>query len=114
MRGNPIWGTVQISVEQGTGTFAHYELQIPNRLGEFVTVILRKTGSWLRRLKIHPILGRSCGYMQLQARLPLQVTEHAEEVPGLRIAARPEHADKTFRRVSVASPSFSKPIVALM
>jgi hypothetical protein len=51
--------------------------------------------------------------MQLQACLPLQVAEHAEEIRGLRIAARSEHADQAIGLRAVASPSFSKPIVAV-
>ena len=35
--------------------------------------------------------------MQLQAGLLLQVAEHAEEISGLRVAARPEHADQALR-----------------
>src|SRR5882757_10050730 len=36
--------------------------------------------------------------MQAEARALLQVADHAEEVPGLRIAARSEHADQALGR----------------
>jgi hypothetical protein len=35
--------------------------------------------------------------MQLQSGTLLQIADHVEEIPGLRIAARSEHADQAFR-----------------
>jgi len=51
--------------------------------------------------------------MELDAGLFLQVADAAGEVAGLWIAARAEHAGD-FGSMPVASPSFSKPTVALM
>src|SRR5271165_6139766 len=56
--------------------------------------------------------------MQFDPRLFLQIADDSEEVARLWVAARAEHADQAFRggvgRFADASPSFSKPTVALM
>jgi hypothetical protein len=46
----------------------------------------------------HDRLNRPHRDVQLQARLLLQVTDYAEEVLRLRIAAPPEHADQALGR----------------
>jgi hypothetical protein len=52
--------------------------------------------------------------VKLDASLFLQVADDAEEVAGLRIAARAEHADEALRLGAGRLASFSKPTVALM
>ena len=42
------------------------------------------------------------------------LSDDAEKVLGLRVAARTEHADQVLGGAPVAAPSFSKPTVALM
>jgi hypothetical protein len=52
--------------------------------------------------------------VEFDAGLLLQVADDAEEVAGLRIPARSEHADEALRLRAGRLVSFSKPTVALM
>src|SRR6266700_4367837 len=43
-------------------------------------------------------------HAKMHARTLLQITDHAEQIFGLRVAARPKHADQAFRRCAGRGP----------
>ena len=52
--------------------------------------------------------------VKAHARALLQIANHAEQVLGLRVAARSKDADQALGRRASRAPSFSKPTVTLM